>query len=167
MNICLIGMPGCGKSTIGKILSERLQRTFFDCDTIIEEKNKMTISDIFDKYGEKEFRNMETAVCKELSSEENAVISTGGGCVERKENIDALKKNGVIFFIDRNPENISSDLDTSNRPLFKNTHLTELYKRRYSLYNQYCSVNIPNNGNVEDAIQKILCEVKKYENNGN
>lgn len=95
MNLVLIGMPGCGKSTIGKILSKELNMKFYDADKYLEDRNNMKISDMF-KRGEEFFRNLESAALKELSFEENSVIATGGGAVTREKNILCLKKNGKI-----------------------------------------------------------------------
>ncbi len=163
MNIVLIGMPGCGKSTIGKMLSQKLGRDFFDSDDVIEQKSKMSIPDIFAKFGEDEFRKRETQALKELSEKENIIISTGGGCVEREENIAELQKNGAIVFIDRSLENIFSDIDVSGRPLLadKKERLSELYARRLPLYTKYCTVRIENNGSIGETIEKIICEVEK------
>lgn len=163
MNIVLIGMPGCGKSTIGKMLAERLNREFVDCDEYVEEKSGMTIPEIFEKYGESEFRRREIEAAAELGQRKDLVISTGGGCVERRENIDSFKENGVIVFIDRSIENIFSDIDVSGRPLLadKKDRLNELYTRRLPLYREYCSVRTENNGSIDDTIEKIIKETEK------
>lgn len=159
----LIGMPGCGKSTIGKMLSQKLGRDFFDSDDVIEKKSKMSIPDIFAKFGEDEFRKRETQALKELSEKENIIISTGGGCVEREENITELRKSGIIVFIDRSLENIFSDIDISGRPLLadKIERLSELYARRLPLYTKYCTVRTENNKSIDETIEKIICEVEK------
>lgn len=163
MNIVLIGMPGCGKSTIGKLLAQSLERDFIDCDDFVEEKSGMTIPEIFEKFGEEEFRKLETRAAIELAKRRDIVISTGGGCVERKENIDAFKEGGVVVFIDRSLENIFSDIDVSGRPLLadKKDRLNTLYERRYSLYREYCDVRIDNNGGLEETVEKIIKETEK------
>ena len=99
-NIVLIGMPGCGKSTIGEILAEKLEMFFLDIDTYIEESTNHTITEIF-KNGEPAFRDIEAKVVIELSKKSPAVISTGGGVIKRYENIINLKRNGLIIYINR------------------------------------------------------------------
>lgn len=159
----LIGMPGCGKSTIGKRLSQKLGRDFFDSDDVIEQKSQMSIPDIFAEFGEEEFRKRETEALKELSEKENIIISTGGGAVEREVNMTELGKNGVIVFIDRSLENIFSDIDISGRPLLadKIERLSELYARRLPLYTKYYTVRTENNKSIDETIEKIICEVEK------
>ena len=93
-NIVLIGMPACGKSTIGYWLSKKINFPVLDADKYLEEKENRLISDIFSKEGEEYFRELETKYLKELSEKEGLIISTGGGAVKKKENIDILKKIG-------------------------------------------------------------------------
>ena len=97
-NIVLIGMPACGKSTIGYWLSKKINYPFVDVDRYLEEKENRIISDIFSNEGEEYFRELETKYLKELSEKEGIIISTGGGAVKNKENIDILKENGIIVF---------------------------------------------------------------------
>jgi shikimate dehydrogenase len=104
-NIVLIGMPGSGKSTIGKALAEKLGRAFTDTDGIITERYGI-ISDIFAQKGEEYFRNIEALAVKETAKKNGVVIATGGGAVLRQENVTALKQNGVIFFLNRPLEDI-------------------------------------------------------------
>ena len=110
-NIVLIGMPGCGKTSIGKILSEKINLEFYDVDKYIEEMTDELISSLFKK-GEEYFRDTESSAIKEICKKENIVISTGGGVIKREENIKELKEKGKIFFIDRPLENIINDIDT-------------------------------------------------------
>ena len=117
-NIVLIGMPGCGKTTLGKILNKELAMEFYDMDNCIERKANKKISELFEK-GENYFRDIESVVCKELSKKKNVIISTGGGVIKRKENIDFLKENGIVIFIDRSVDDIIGDVDISKRPLLK------------------------------------------------
>ena len=98
-NIVLIGMPACGKSTIGYWLSKKIGYPLLDTDKYLEEKENRIISDIFSNEGEEYFRNLETKYLKELSEKEGFIISTGGGAVKKKENIDILKKNGIVIFL--------------------------------------------------------------------
>ena len=135
-NIILIGMPSCGKSTIGKRLAKQLNRPFYDTDDLIQKKYGKTPAEIIESEGEKVFRDCESKVItEEIAKLNGAVIATGGGAILRDENVFCLKKNGKLFFIDR-PLGL---LITSNdRPLSSDRALLEmLYRERYS---RYCSV---------------------------
>lgn len=156
-SIVLIGMPGCGKSTIGKMIAERLNMKFYDLDSYIEDREKCTIEEIF-KFGELYFRDIEEAAVKEISKESSCVISTGGGVVLRESNITALKENGIIIFIDRPVAQIISDVDVSKRPLLKDgiEKIYKLYDERYDLYKKYCDLKIVNEGTIENVINKLL-----------
>lgn len=156
-NIVLIGMPGCGKTTIGALLSKRLNLQFIDVDEYIERLYEKTIVELFEQ-GEEYFRKVETDVIKKISSINNRVISTGGGVVKNPLNIQELKKNGIIVFIDRPIDNIASDVDVSNRPLLKDgkERLYQIFKERYNMYNSCCDFKIANKGTVEEVIKKII-----------
>ncbi|MDP4143512.1 MAG: shikimate kinase [Bacillota bacterium] len=156
-NIVLIGMPGCGKSTIGKRVAKKLGLNFCDIDEYLVKKQGISIPEIF-KQGEEHFRDIETQCVKDVSKYANTVISTGGGVVKRKENIFALKEKGIVIFINRPIENIVSDVDTESRPLLKDdiSRLYKLYEERYKLYKEYCDHEVINNGQFIDAVEKIL-----------
>lgn len=162
-NIILIGMPGCGKTTIGKRLAKVLEFEFIDCDRVIEESEGILVSNIFAKYGEGYFRSLETKTLERLSSTKNAVIATGGGCVERRENFEILRKSGTVVFINRPLESILGDIDISKRPLLADgkERLFELSKRRIPLYKEVCDIEISNTERPAVLIQKIIDEVKK------
>jgi len=113
-NIVLTGMPASGKSTVGKLLAKKLDRPFIDTDTLIEEAAGLTPTEIFANKGEAVFREMESAVIREVSAKNGAVIATGGGAVLRPENVDALKANGRLFFLNRPVELLTP---TADRPL--------------------------------------------------
>ena len=164
MNIVLIGMPGSGKTTIGKMMSAYLKMEFFDCDAVIEEQSGKTISQIFSEFGEAYFRDMESRVINELSEKDNIIISTGGGCVERRENIEKLRDGGIVVFINRSVDDIAGDVDISGRPLLANgtERLRILYDRRISLYRRGCDIEIDNVGEIEAVTKKIIDEVKNY-----
>lgn len=131
-NIVLIGMPSCGKTTVGKIIAENTGREFFDTDSIIEKNYGMKIKDIFEKYGEEEFRKAEREVIKELSEKRGAVISVGGGSVLCEENIINLKKNSALIFLRRDLKDL---IATEDRPLSNNySDLEKLYKERNNIY---------------------------------
>ena len=117
-NIILIGMPGCGKTTIGSILAKQLKIEFIDMDEYIQNTTSKTVGELFET-GEEHFRDIETKACIELAKKKNILISTGGGVVKRSENIGILKKDSIIIFIDRPVEKILKDVDVSKRPLLK------------------------------------------------
>ncbi|MCR1952461.1 MULTISPECIES: shikimate kinase [unclassified Clostridium] len=155
--ILLIGMPGCGKSTIGEELSNKINYDFCDMDKYIEEISNSTVKELFN-ISEEYFRDYETRSCKELSNKSNIVISSGGGVVKRKENIDFFKDKGIIIFIDRPIEDILRDVDISSRPLLSEgrSKLYNLYSERYNLYNDYCDVRIINDTTIKETLDKII-----------
>ncbi len=164
LNIVLIGMPGSGKSTIASQLQKVLHSNGIDmdvleCDKIIEEKAKMTIPEIFKKYGEQYFRDLEENVIKEVSLEKQKIISSGGGVILRQNNINNLKGNGIIIWIDRSIDKII--VDEESRPLTKNKEdLEKRYQERKDLYKQYADIVIKNDDNIIDAVKGILGELK-------
>ncbi len=151
-NIVLIGMPGSGKTTVGKALAENLGRDFIDTDDMIRETHG-DISEIFRTKGEKFFRDTESEKVKEVSKRNGLVIATGGGAILRKENIDALRQNSVIFFLNRPLEDI---LPTSDRPLSSDVEsLKRRFEERYHIYKSTCDFEIEIDGNVENAVERI------------
>lgn len=156
-NIVLIGMPGSGKTTIGKILSREIGIRLVDIDKYIESRTGRTISQIFTE-GEKVFREYERKAVYNISREKGIIISTGGGTVKDYRNVKALKENGIIIFIDRPIENIASSASLSKRPLLKDgvDRLYSLYNERYGLYKKYCDFQITNDGSLKDAVLKIM-----------
>ena len=151
-NIVLVGMPGCGKSTIGKILAEKLGKIFVDADDEIAKKANMTISDIFATQGEEHFRKIETEVLAELGQKSNLVIATGGGCVTKIENYNPLHQNGTIYWIQRD----ISKLPTDGRPLSQKSDLSQMYITRKPLYEKFADKVIVNDGSVNNAINEII-----------
>ena len=123
-NIVLIGMPGTGKSLIGKLLAELTGKTLQDTDAKIEEEAEMTIPEIFEKEGEAGFRDRESAICKKLGKERNLIIATGGGAILRPENVAALRQNGTLVHITRSIDK----LPTRGRPLSKNIEALKKWK---------------------------------------
>ena len=131
-NIVLIGMPSSGKSTVGKILTERLSRRFLDTDAMISEETGRIISDIFEKDGEAVFRDIESEAVKKASAMSASVIATGGGAVLRRENVDALRQNGVIYFLNRPLDLL---MPTADRPTASSKEaIRKRYEERYSIY---------------------------------
>ena len=159
-NIVLIGMPGSGKSTVGKYLAEKLGKTFVDLDEAIVQAASLSIPDIFSKYGEPVFRDMETAAAKEYGKQKGLVIATGGGVVLKKENMDALMQNGVLFFLNRE----ISKLATDGRPLSTGIEaLQKMDQERRPLYETYGDYVIDVSEDVAETgnkIEKIIRERK-------
>ncbi|AGC68288.1 shikimate kinase AroK [Thermoclostridium stercorarium subsp. stercorarium DSM 8532] len=155
-NIVLTGIMGSGKTTVGRMLAEKLNMGFVDTDWYIEGKYGK-IHELFEK-GEDYFREIEHKAVLEISEMEGVVIATGGGVVKRQDNVYALKKKGIIFFLDRPLKNILSDIETSGRPLLKNgkEKLIEIYHERYPLYTATCDVHINNSATPDKAVSEII-----------
>ena len=152
-NIVLIGMPGCGKSTLGKMLAERLGKQMVETDEIISQEAGMSIKDIFAEYGEQHFRDLESEVVKRYSVKGGAVISTGGGAILRKENVEALRLNGVIVFIDRPLDQLKA---TDSRPLSNDrSKLEKLYEERYQIYKDTADMIVKTGGTKTDSAEKL------------
>ena len=159
-NIVLIGMPACGKSTIGYWLSKKINYPFVDVDRYLEEKENRVISDIFSNEGEEYFRELETKYLKELSEKEGTIISTGGGAIKNKENIDILKENGIIVFLNRTIDDISRE-NHRNRPLLQNPdNIRKLYDERIKLYRQYADIIIKNDDSMDVIVDRIITALK-------
>ncbi len=150
-NIVLIGMPGCGKTTVGRALAEKLGRKFVDADAAIEEKAGMTIPEIFAKDGEEGFRNIETKVLSELGKQSGLIIATGGGCVTRIHNYPFLHQNATIIWLKRE----ISQLPIEGRPLSQSGKLEEMYRIRKPMYESFADVIIENES-VEQTVQRIM-----------
>jgi shikimate kinase len=125
-------------------------------DKYIENMTSKTIPQLFEN-GEEYFRDFETLACKELSDKNNVIISSGGGVVKRKENIDVLKKDAYIIFINRPLVNLLDDVDISNRPLLKEgkEKVIKLYEERYELYKLYADIIVENDKSVRDTVNKV------------
>lgn len=160
--VVLIGMPGSGKTTIGKILGKALSLEFYDMDEYIEKITSKSIIELFES-GEEHFRDIESNACRELSQKEKVLISTGGGVIKRKENIDAFKENALIIFIDRPLEKILKDVDVSKRPLLKEgkERVINLYKERYDLYKKYADEIVVNDKDMSDIIEVLKNKISK------
>ncbi len=160
MNIVLVGMPGCGKTTIGKLLAKRYSKTFSDTDDLIVETENADIPAIFKEKGEAEFRNIEKSVVCEVSKKNSLVIATGGGVILNRDNIDALKGNGRIYFIDRPLDEL---LPTDDRPLSSNrADLEKRYKERYDIYVSCADCVVDGSGSVEDVLERIEADYNEY-----
>lgn len=156
-NIVLIGMPGCGKSAIGRALARRLGKAFVDLDAEIVRRAGRPIPDIFAQEGEDAFRALESQAVREAGARTGCVLSTGGGVVTREENYPPLHQNGVIVHITR----ALDLLPTNGRPVSQSTDLHELWRRREPLYRSFADLTVDNNGPMEETVQRILEEVDK------
>lgn len=156
-SLVLIGMPGCGKTTVGKMAASRLSIGFIDLDKYIEEKTGLTIPQLF-QIGEDYFRDRESEAARDMSLIPSSIISTGGGIVKRRENVENLKKNGIIVFIDRKIEDIMKDMNAEGRPLLKNNPnaIYDIYRERYSLYKACSDYTIENSTSIEDLADKVV-----------
>lgn len=155
-NIVLIGMPGVGKTTVGTYLAAKIGRTFVDADNYLEQKHQQTIPEMF-AVSETYFRDLEQEVIKELAAQTGLVIATGGGVIKRPENIEALRQNSQIFFLDKTTENILRQVQSDHRPLLQGDRkikLEALYNERQALYLSSCDYRI-------DCNQKTLASIAK------
>lgn len=154
-NIVLIGMPSAGKTTIGKMLEDRMQKEFIDLDDVIIEKAGKSIPEIFEESGEAGFRAIETEAAIEVSKLNNKIIATGGGTIKHKVNMDYLRQNGITIFIDRDVDKlISSD---PNRPLSKSSDaLAKMHAERLPLYQKYAAYVAVNNSDIESTVTEIV-----------
>ena len=137
-NIIFIGMPGCGKSTVGRLLAKELGREFFDGDSEFETLHGITPAEAIKTLGEDRFREMEHVTLEGLTKKSGAVIACGGGVVTREYNYPLLHQNGVILFLERKLENLS----TEGRPLSQRNSLTELYKNRIDAYRRFADITL-------------------------
>ena len=151
-NIILIGMPGCGKSTVGQALAEKLGRKFVDADQQIESMAGKSIPDIFAQDGEDAFRQWETRVLEELGKQSCLIISTGGGCITRERNYPLLHQNSRIIWLKRD----LNLLPTDGRPLSQSNTLEALYGARKPLYEAFADIILENHTSPEETVRRIL-----------
>ena len=152
-NIVLIGMPSCGKTTFGKMLSEEFDREFIDTDEAIVSREKKAISDIFAQVGESGFRDIESEVIKEVSKRQGVIISTGGGAVLREQNVQFLKQNGFLVYIERPLKDLTP---TADRPLSLDFEaLKKRYTEREPIYSRVCDVKIKNDREISTVAADI------------
>lgn len=156
-NIVLIGMPGCGKSTIGSLLAERLGRKFVDADAEIVQMAGKPIPEIFVQDGEDAFRQWETSALANLGNRSGLVIATGGGCVTRERNYPALHQNGSIVWLERD----LSLLPTDGRPLSQSNRLEEMYALRRPMYEAFADIRVENAGSPEETVAEILSKLEE------
>ena len=154
-NIVLVGMPGCGKSTLGRMLAERLDMEFIDSDEVIVRRDGRPIPEIFASEGESVFRDLESAAIREeIAPRGGCVVATGGGAVLRGENVSRLKQNGILIFLDRPLDQIAA---TGDRPLSRDRGmLEERYRERYPIYCACADVILPIGSDATANVEKIL-----------
>lgn len=157
-NIVLIGMPGCGKSTVGRLLAEMAGLHFVDSDDEICARSGCSIPNIFAKQGEGGFRKLESQVLAELCSRHGQIIATGGGCVTVLENSPILRQNATVIWLKRS----LAELPTDGRPLSQSTPLSEMYEKRMPLYDQLSDHAVDNSGTPEDTARQI-CKLLNWE----
>ena len=150
-NIVLVGMPGCGKTTVAAALGDALGREVCDSDALITELAGMPIPQIFATQGEEAFRRLETEAIARLSKRSGIILATGGGCVTRAENYPLLHQNSTVVWLQRD----LSALPTDGRPLSQSGKLQAMYEQRAPLYARFADVTVDNNGSVEDTVNAI------------
>ena len=153
-NIVLTGMPSSGKTTVGALLSKKLSLPVYDSDALIKEKIGCEISDFFANHGETAFRDVEGEVIEALSQKTGCIISTGGGAILRAENVENLKRNGRIYFLDRPIEKL---IFTPDRPLSSNAEaLKKRFDERYGIYCDTADLRVDADGTPEECAEIII-----------
>ncbi len=151
-NFVLIGMPGSGKSSIGKLLAKKLNREFIDTDALIESKIGEPIQKFIIDNGEEKFREIEAEIVKDLENIKGKVIAVGGGTILREENVKILKENGAFIYLERELKKLT----LKGRPLVSSDTVEDMFKKREALYNKYKDVAVKNNKGKGKTVQSIL-----------
>lgn len=159
-NLILVGMPGCGKSSVGAIIADKLDREFFDADAEFEKMHSITPADAIRTLGEEKFREMETETISILGKLSGKVIATGGGVVTRERNYPLLHQNGVIVFLERD----ISLLPTNNRPLSQSNSLEKLYNSRIDSYRRFADLTVESTGIIEKTAELIISAFLEFVN---
>ena len=162
--ILLIGMMGCDKSTLGRMLAKRLGRAFIDLDGEIERREGRSISDIFAAEGDAGFRKYETAALLDALCADNAVIATGGGIVTREENIAAMREKGLVVWLCRPLEEIIADVRQDTRPNLagnKEERMRTLYAKREALYQKAAHMRFCNSTPPKKSARMLEEEIRK------
>ena len=164
--IYLVGAMGSGKSTMGRLLAKKLGLPYYDLDKLIEDQEKMSISDIFQKHNEKYFRDLESITLKQYSEESNFVISTGGGCVLRDQNLYILRKGLVIYLKISIETQFERVKNRTHRPLLNNVTkdtLVQLDKERGSVYSDISNIEVDvSNLDKEHVLSTIIRRLESY-----
>jgi shikimate dehydrogenase len=162
-NIVLIGMPGSGKSAVGRRLAERLGMGFLDTDALVEARHGV-IRDIFASQGEAAFRAMELEAAQHAARRAHSVISTGGGIVLTAPAVRALKASGVAAYIDRPLALLLEETVTAHRPLLAGGReaLTGLYEARRALYEGAADITVKNDAGLEQCVETVIKKLEEY-----
>lgn len=159
-NIYLIGMPGCGKSTIGKIISREINMEFVDLDDYVEKMTSKTIPELFEM-GEKHFREAESDALIDISQMQNTIVATGGGIIVTDKNTEIMKNTGMVIFINTSPDKILENSALEGRPLLRDKNkIFDLYEKRYKLYTSAAQYVIENENSIIECVEKILGIIK-------
>ena len=156
-NIILIGMPGCGKTSVGQQLAQKLGKKFVDADESLEARVCRKITDIIPNDGEAAFREMESETLAELGKQSGLVIATGGGCVTQPQNYPLLHQNGTIFWIKRELDKLPTD----GRPLSQKGTLGQMYEARMPLYLRFADAAISNDGSITETASAICRKLEE------
>lgn len=170
-NIVLIGMRGAGKSSVGAMLAERLRRELIEMDTLIVDEVGMTIPQLVEKYGWEHFRAIETLITERVSQREGTINSTGGGVILNSQNVQALRRNGLLFWLDVSTDNILQRIDEDpNRPsLTEKASLREeiesVLAKRKELYRRAADEIVDTNNKLPEQVAEEILELlqTKYE----
>ena len=155
-SVMLIGMPGCGKTTVGRELARQLGRELVDTDALVEKQAGCTIPELFAREGEEAFRRLEHQVLTQVGKQSGLVVATGGGVVTRPENRDPMRQNSTVIYLRRD----LSLLPTEGRPVSQSNPLEELYRRRSPLYERLADLTVDNAGTPEETAQEIIRRLK-------
>jgi len=162
MNIILAGMPACGKTTVARALGKLLNLNVVDTDSEIVKKYG-AINDIFESYGEEAFRNLETEIVKAVCRQNGVVVSTGGGCLLREQNVDLFKASGKIVYLRTRLETLLKRVEGDfSRPLLKGgakEKMTALYEKRTPVYGAAADYTVDTDGFTPEQIAKTVCEI--------
>ena len=157
-NIVLIGMMGCGKSTIGTLLAEQLDRTFVDTDTLIEEREGRSISEIFATDGEDYFRDQELGISEELARQQDLIIACGGGLPMKPDCIGSLKYSGTVIWLRRDPGETYDTMEVSGRPLAQQGREAFLarFAQREPIYREWAEFVVEDFSSPENTLNAVL-----------
>lgn len=172
MNIALVGMMGCGKSTIGKLLAEKLNLTFIDTDILIVKKENRSINDIFADSGENYFRGIETSILKNTLVGNNQIISTGGGIIKKEENIKLLKENSIVIYLEADDKTLYERVkNNKERPLLNvddmQEKITNLLNERVEKYRQAHHTISTTNKEPNEITNEIIGIINEYSRSQN
>ena len=163
-NIILCGFMGCGKSTVGALLAKKTGMAFIDLDSYIEKKQGMTVSDIFEKYGEPRFRELEREAARELSQKNSMVIAAGGGTLTFQENVDTLRTSGKIILLDLPLDTVAKRLENdTTRPLLNRPDKLEamkaLFEKRLPIYKAAADIIVNGDESPMQVCMEIMSQI--------